>query len=375
VKNDLTSASILAGNPWTRFWFTPTPITGMKVVRVLSGLLFCAWLLSFLGHQAELFSLNGFFDDPAYKETIRRQRLAERPPMPGVDLPQPSIAPAPIGWSMLYLAGTSDQAFQVLYWASLVVLVLFTLGIGARVTGILTWIVVVSFLANPATSYEADYLLGILAFYLMLGHLFSGVWNGNRSFLGMVFGPCDQMVFARAKGEPRVSYAANFMMRLLQIHFAIIMLTSALHKLQLAEWWAGVALWYPLHPPFQQTAESLQREAANAPTVLFILSILGYAVLAWQLAFPFFAWRSGRVWRGLLLGGAALGWAGSSLLFKLPLFGPFVLIACLSFLRPEDWAALAKRVQWLIGSAAEKAKPAEPARTVSAAVAKESIKK
>src|SRR5271155_5284006 len=111
VKNEFAPASTQAGNPWTRFWFTPIPITGMKVMRVLSGLLFLAWLLSFLGHQSEFFSLNGFFDEPAYKETLRRQRLAERPPMPGVDLPQPSIAPAPIGWSMLYLAGASDPAF------------------------------------------------------------------------------------------------------------------------------------------------------------------------------------------------------------------------------------------------------------------------
>ena len=226
MKNNPSAEQASAGNGWTRFWFTPTPITGMKVLRVLSGLLFCFWLLSFLGHQAEFFSLNGWFDEAAYKETLRRQRLAERPPVAGVDLPQPSIAPAPIGWSMVYLAGDSDQAFQILYWASIVVLVLFTLGIGTRITGVLAWIVVVSFLANPATSYEADYLLGILAFYLMLGHLFTGVWNGNRSFLGLVFGPCDQMIFARAGGELRVSIAANFMMRLLQIHVAIIILTS-----------------------------------------------------------------------------------------------------------------------------------------------------
>ncbi len=335
------SAEKPAGNVWTRFWFTPIPITGMKMLRVASGLLFCFWLLSFVGHQAELFSLNGWFDEAAYKETLRRQRLAERPVVPGVDLPEPSIAPAPIGWSVLYLAGNSDQAFQILYWASIVVLVLFTLGIGTRVTGVLTWIIVVSFLANPAISYDADYLLGILAFHLMLGHLFTGVWNGNRSFLGLVFGPCDQMIFSRPGGEPRVSIAANFMMRLLQVHFAIIIVTSALHKLQIADWWAGVALWYPLHPPFQTTAEGLKGEAANASVTLFLLSAMEYAVLAWQLGFPFFAWRSGRRWRVLLFGGAAIGWAGSLLLYKLPLFGPFVFIACLSYLLPEEWAALA----------------------------------
>jgi hypothetical protein len=364
-------APIAIGNAWTRFWFTPIPTTGMQVLRIASGLLFCAWLLSFVGHQKELFSLNGWFDKTAYEEVIVRQRAIEKAAREGKAQPQ-NLAPAPIGWSMLYLAGNDDQMFHVLYWASIVVLVLFTLGIGTRVTGVLTWIVVVSFLANPATSYEGDYLLGILAFYLMLGHLFTGLWNGNRSFLGIVFGPCDQMVFSCAKGEPRLSYAANFMMRMLQIHLAIIMVTSGLHKLQISDWWAGVALWYPLHPPFQTTAESLQREAGSAATTLFFLSAIQYAVLAWQLAFPFFAWRSGPTWRALLLGGAALGWVGSTWLFKLPLFGPFVFMACASFLRPEEWATAAKRVQWLVGSSAEKARPAASTKV---AVAVESIKK
>jgi hypothetical protein len=348
VKNSLSAVPAPTGNAWTRFWFMPIPIAGMTVLRIASGILFCAWLLSFVGHQRELFSLNGWFDRAAYEEVVIRQRGIEKAAREGKGQPQ-SFAPAPIGWSLLYLAGNNDQAFQILYWASIVVLVLFTLGIGTRVTGVLTWIVVVSFLANPATNYEADYLLGILAFYLMLGHLFTGVWNGKRSLLGLVFGPCDQMIFSRAGGEPRVSISANFMMRLLQIHFAIIIVTSGLHKLQIADWWTGVALWYPLHPPFQVSAEGLKREAANASTTLFLLSAMGYAVLAWQLCFPFFAWRSGRWWRVLLLGGAAIGWAGSLFLFKLPLFGPFVFIACLSYLRPEEWAALAKA-----GSAAKK---------------------
>lgn len=286
-------------------------------------------------------------------------------------MPQPNIIPHPIGWSILYLARNDRTTFEVLYWSSIVVLVLFTLGIGTRITGVLTWVVVVSFLANPAASFDGDYLLGILAFYLMLGHLFTGLWNGKREPLGMIFGPCDQMIFSRGKEAPRLSYSANFMMRMLQIHFAIIMVASGLHKLQIADWWAGVAFWYPLHPPFQTTPESLQREAMSASTSLFFLSAAAYIALAWQLTLPFFAWRSGRVWRVLLLGGATVGWAGALFLFKLPLFGPFIVIGCLSYLRPEEWSAVAEAAQWLIGKPAASAKPA----AVKVAVAADGIKK
>jgi hypothetical protein len=148
------------------------------------------------------------------------------------------------------------------------------------------------------------------------------------------------------------------------------MVTSGLHKLQIADWWGGLALWYPLHPPFQTTAEGLKREAANASATLFGLSVLAYAVLAWQLCLPFFAWRSGRAWRVLLLGGAAIGWAGSVLLFKLPLFGPFVFIACLSYLRPEEWAPLTNGLQWLTGGSTVK-----KIETTKVAVASTAIKK
>src|SRR5262249_4027039 len=116
-------------NAWTRFWFTPISTTGMKCLRFGSGLLFLAWLFSFAGHQVELFSLNGWLDRKALEE------------MPA------NLTPVPIGWSILYLAGDSVALFQALYWGSLAVLALFTLGVATRITGVLTWVIVVSFFA------------------------------------------------------------------------------------------------------------------------------------------------------------------------------------------------------------------------------------
>ena len=51
-------------------WFTPAPITGMVVLRIASGLLFLVWLLSFVGHQNEFFSLNGWSWLPAKCEAM-----------------------------------------------------------------------------------------------------------------------------------------------------------------------------------------------------------------------------------------------------------------------------------------------------------------
>ncbi|HZZ76896.1 MAG TPA: hypothetical protein VFE62_00160 [Gemmataceae bacterium] len=364
MNND--RSPIAAGNAWTRFWFTPTPITGMTALRIASGLLFLVWLLSFVGHQNELFSLNGWFDESAYRQVRGQERDNERAIREN-KAPQPSLGPALPLWSALFPVGKSETAFQVFYWGSVVVLVLFTLGIGTRITSVLTWVIVVSLVTNPAISYEGDYLLGLLAFYLMIGHLLTGIWNGNGHLLGYIFGPCDQMAFARPKDPPRLSYSANFMMRLIQIHFTILIMISALHKLQVSDWWSGVALWYPLHPPFQVTADSLRAEAASAQVTLFWVSLATYGVLAWQLAFPLFAWRQGTVWRTILLGGAAVGWIGSIFVYKLPLFGPVYCIAALSFLSAEEWAGIAKWMQGKIGGAALKVRPASPTPAVATA--------
>ncbi|MCI0681360.1 MAG: hypothetical protein L0Y71_04585 [Gemmataceae bacterium] len=321
---DRTAPTVPTG--WNGFWFTPAPAATLHRLRFLTGLVLCGWMLSFAGHQEAFFSLDGWFDKTAYIEV-------NRPNAP---------TPAPIGWSIFYLAGNNRVLFDSLYWGSLTVVLLFTLGIATRLTGVLTWVATVSFLANPASSYDADFLLGILAFYMMLGYLFLGFWGRALTPLECVLGPMDTFVLSRWLGGPRrdtapgFSYAANVTVRLLQVHFAIIVVTSGLHKLQIADWWAGVALWYPLHPPLTTNLDQLLQERNTATVTLWFLSAIQYLALAWQIGFPAFAWRGG-TWRIVLLGGAVAGWIGTAFVLGLPLFGPIYLIGSLSYLHAEEW--------------------------------------
>src|SRR4029077_4990805 len=85
------------------------------------------------------------------------------------------------GRSLIFLCGTSTAALQFLYWEAIVVFLLFTLGIATRTTSILTWALIVSFVASPAMTFDADFLLVMLAFYLMIGHVLLGQWNGAPS--------------------------------------------------------------------------------------------------------------------------------------------------------------------------------------------------
>jgi hypothetical protein len=331
---------------WTNFWFAPADPIVLHGLRVLAGLLFLAWLLPFAGHESAFFGTQGWFDLQAYREAG---------PLYNQD-----AVPVPLGWSALYLVGANAALLRAAYWGSLGVLLLFTLGLWPRVTSVLTWVIVVSFAANPAVSYDGDFLLGILAFYLMVGYLLQGQWSGTGSLRDRLLGPADAFLFARrAEDGPRPSHAANLAVRLLQVHFAIVMVVSGLHKLQFGDWWGGVAYWYPLHPAFTTTPEQIGALVPYRDSYLQVLSLVEYVALVWQLGFPFFAWR--RRWRPVLLGGALLGWLGTAFVYRLPVFGPVLFIGCLSYLTPAEWRAVAG---WLgrLGRLGRSERQPEPAR-------------
>jgi hypothetical protein len=341
---DTSAAPVNLRLGWTSFWFSAVDPIGLHRLRVLAGLLFIAWLLPLTGHQAELFGLDGWFDRKAYLEASQL----------------PGGAPAPIGWSLVFLCGSSTAALTALWWASLGVLVLFTLGVATRVTGVLTWLVVASYLATPAASFDADFLLAILAFYLMIGYLLLGQWNGRPSPVGRLLGEGTFLSGLKANDDVTPSYAANLAVRLFQVHFALIVVVSALHKLQFGDWWAGVGLWYPLYPPFSLSAERIRAMAPDAVSTLVWLSLVQYVMLAWQFGLPAFAWR--RRWRVVLLGGGVLAWVGAVLVYGQPLFGPFYLIGCLSYLTPAEWRGLTRWAGQRLG---------QPARSLRAAAQKD----
>jgi len=94
--NELSAAAgAPAGdNRWSRFWFTPVPPMMLHRLRLLAGLLLCAWILSFAGQREALFSLDGWFDADAYLEVSRLEAVHRENNLPD------SVSPAPIGWSI-----------------------------------------------------------------------------------------------------------------------------------------------------------------------------------------------------------------------------------------------------------------------------------
>jgi hypothetical protein len=320
---------------WSQFWFAPTDAFGLHLVRVATGVLLLAWLLPLAGNVEALFGLQGWFDQKAFVEA----RALD-----------PMNVPKPVSrdnWSLLYLAGRSGPALQAMYWGSVGVLVLFTLGIATRLTAVGAWVVVVSFTATPLFDEEIDPLLNLLTLYLALGYLLLGQWSWRLGWKGRLFGSRDSVLFSRLLGKgppPPPSVGANVALRLLQVHFAILVVTTGLSKLQVGEWWTGVPHWYNLLPPLTTTMDHINRVRAEGPWFLTQLNVLAYATLGWQIFFPTFAWRGG--WcRLLLLGGAVAGWLGLALLYKLPLFGPAFAIGCVAYISGREWGRVGQLLQ------------------------------
>lgn len=304
---------------WMGFWFAPVDPIGLHVCRVLFGVTALVWFGSMLGHQRELFGLDGFVDMQAYR---RLNGLGvEQTPLP------------PIGWSPIFIARTG-VALHGLYFGALAALALFTVGVATRVTGFLSWLAVVALTSNPALWHGGDALFRSLAFLLMVGYLLYDVENllNPRRFLGS---PDALLTEMRAGTAATPSVGANLALRSIQVTVAIAMFATGLHKLQQASWWSGTALFFPLYPPLTTDASAL-RESIGDPTALMTaLSLAAYGMIVWQVAFPFVAWRHGA--RRFIVGGAAIGWLGSAFLFKLPLFGPTLMIGCLAFLPSTSW--------------------------------------
>ncbi|MFO0846248.1 MAG: hypothetical protein U0797_28360 [Gemmataceae bacterium] len=320
---------------WNRFWFAPTDAFGLHLVRVATGVLLLAWLLPLAGQVEPLFGLQGWFDHQAFVEARRLD---------------PMSVPKPIArdnWSLLYLAGKSGAALQAMYWGSIAVLALFTLGIATRLTAPAAWVVVVSFTATPLFDEEVDPVLHMLTLYLAVGYLLLGQWSWRQSLFGRLFGSSDGMLFSRLlrKAPPAPpSVGANLALRLLQVHFAVLVVTTGLTKLQIGEWWSGVPHWYNIFSPMTATMERIRQVAPDPPWFFAQLNVLAYATLAWQIFFPTFAWRGG--WcRLLLLGGAVAGWLGLALLYKLPLFGPAFAIGCMAYISGREWGLLGQALQ------------------------------
>jgi hypothetical protein len=245
---------------------------------------------------------------------------------------------API-WS-IFMHVTDPTGQYIIQACFILFAALFTLGLGTRVTSVLTWIASLSYIhRNVQIMFGVDTMTNILLIYLMIGP------SGAALSL-------DRLIARWWRGEtgplppPTKRVSANVAIRLTQLHVCIIYLVSGISKLQGTAWWNGTALWavlanYEFAPMYLGLYNDGLRFIAQNQFALELLLTGGcYFTLCFEIGYAFLIWFPRTRW--VFLTGAIILHGLIGMFMGLKTFSFTMLVMNMAFLRPEE-------VHWLLG--------------------------
>jgi hypothetical protein len=265
-----------------------------------------------------------------------------------LDLGQPMF-------SLFYHLDTPGE-MALVHALAIAVAVLFTLGVGTRVTSVLAWVLVLGYThRTPAAMYGQDTMLAILLLYLMIGP------SGAALSVDRLVLRWRQRRLGLPEGDPAPSVGANVAIRLMQVHFCIIYLASGASKLQGAAWWNGTAIWqtltnYEFAPAQFEAFTELLRQMTHNRWVWELFHFGGVIfTLLLELGLPFLIWYPR--WRWLMMCGAVGMHTAIALSMGLVAFSLLMIVMLLSFVPPESL----KQLQGGLGRLARRREATVPA--------------
>jgi hypothetical protein len=291
---------------WERFWFKPEPTSTLAVIRIVFGLLVFAWTLSLAGDLAAFFGKSGV--------------LPKQPEVGGV-------------WGVLGIF-TSDLAVQLLFAGLLLSSLALALGYHSRLAAVLVFIGVMSFeRRNPYVFNTGDWLLRLMAFYLMLAPSGAALsldrWRANRSRLW------------------EFPLRSPWALRLMQIQLSVVYIAAVWDKLQGTTWNNGTATSYV----FRISDVGRFPVPGFITHSVFLSNLMTFGTLAIELSVGVLVWnRRLRPW--VLLAGGLLH-LGIEYSIRVGFFSLAMLTLYLSFLNP-GWAEakLLRLREWIESRAA-----------------------
>jgi hypothetical protein len=195
VQTTGTPASAVPETAWDRFWFTPISSRPLAWVRIATGLLLILYLASWWSESVAWFGTDGYLSIANSRQISFEQNAS------------------PYAYSPL-MQFDSPSALRAFHLGSLVVALLFTLGLATRVSG---WLALATILAYvhraPWLAGASESWLGMLLLYLNLAPC--GAWYSLDAYF--------------MKHVPMKSWLANLSWRLMQLHtlaFVVIGLGS-----------------------------------------------------------------------------------------------------------------------------------------------------
>ncbi|HYO24108.1 MAG TPA: hypothetical protein VEQ85_04085 [Lacipirellulaceae bacterium] len=293
--------STSVGTAWNRFWFTPSDGRVLGVMRVLAGAMAFYAIATYAPDLDRWFGVGGMLP----LDMI--QGLYEN---------QPSL-----------LEVVPPRHMKAALAISLVVIGLFTLGVGGRVTAIAATAATLSFFSRaPLVTSEFEYILAFLLAYLCVGRA------GDEFSV-------PALLRSRGRGRPGspgkdstrpVSAANTIAARLIQIHVAIVHLMMACGQLAAPEspWWNGEGIYLAAMRPGMALVDF--SFLADHPRIVAAWS---HAITLYLLTFPVLVWI--RLARPLVLAAGVLLWVSLALASGWLMFCLAMLVGLLAFLTPR----------------------------------------
>lgn len=285
---------------WDRFWFAPQSTSVLALVRISLAVVLLGWaatlgpdLLSFFGTEGIL------------------------PRQPGA-----AVSGQRTTWSLLGSA-PSNAVLIVAYVVFVVAVVCLLVGFRTRLAAVVVFCGLVSFTRrNPFVFNSGDLLLRVTAFYLMLAPAGAALsvdrWRKAHRGDGHFW---------------EFPARAVWPVRLMQIQLSVVYLSTVWAKAGGVTWQDGSAISYALRIHF------LNRLPVPdlLTTSLLVSNVVGYAVLAAELALGILVWnRRLRPW--LLLFGVAFHLA-IDYAIRVGFFSYGMLVLYVAFVPPETMDA------------------------------------
>jgi hypothetical protein len=374
--NELASGLNRVLDSWLAFWFKPTELTTLALIRICAGLLALYNLFIYSYDLQALMGKDAWLDHQTVT-AMRKESPIVKPWTNWSEPQRPAENPEDrkylIKWGYFkhdtYVRGmpvwsvwfhvTNPGWMVVVHVAIILATVCFTVGFCTRVMGVAVWVGTVSYIQRAqSTLFGQDTMMNILLFYLMIAGLLGAAggalsvdrllmryWARRRGLSGRL---------AEAAPSQLAVVSGNFVTRLLQVHFCIIYLSSGLSKLQGAAWWNGTALWWVMiNPEFNPLGLKPYLGFVtflSKHRVLWELFMTGGTLftLVLEIGFPFLVWN--RKLRWLMVIGAVWLHTGIALTMGLVGFSLAMLTMLLSFVPPET-------VRRMLGVLKEQARP------------------
>ena len=249
---------------------------------------------------------------------------------------------------------TDPTAMWVVHILFLAATLLFTLGVGTRVTAFLTWFAVLNYIHRSwVLQFGVDTMIAILLLYLAIGpsgaalsldRLFARWWKGRRTGGGLAPLP-----------PPQPSVSANFAIRLIQVHLCFIYAAAGLSKLMGPGWWNGTALWSVLgnfeFAPMNWGLYNYLLRLLGRNQLVFEIFMTGgaYFTLVFEIMYSVWIWRPATRW--MMLAAAILLHGVIGLFMGLGTFALIMLVMNMAFLEMRE-------VYWLLALFGIEAPPA-----------------